>query len=140
MPNGWKRIIHQTNSNKDALAVKNHHVTKRSRIITVNKLYSRELALLHYKCRTSANISFDNLFLNEELICTNIYILPRNVTINSYLKASSICNYATPTTLSPFRRGILLFAHVPVHAQESRGHKTNFWVDIFTTLLPVFDQ
>ena len=42
MPNSWKSKIQQINSNTDMPTVKDHHIIRKSRLITVDKLHSRE--------------------------------------------------------------------------------------------------
>ena len=43
IPRGWKSNIKQTNSKTDILTVKKLHIIMKSRIITTDKLLSREL-------------------------------------------------------------------------------------------------
>ena len=43
IPSSWKSNIQQMNSNTDILTVKDHHIIKKSKIITVDKLHVSNL-------------------------------------------------------------------------------------------------
>ena len=80
--------IQQMNSNTDILTVKDHHIINKSRIISVHKLCFRELNsffVTNVEHQPTSNIQFGKL-PNEELDFTNINILLRSITINSYLR------------------------------------------------------
>ena len=65
MPNSWKSKIQQINSNTDMPTVKDHHIIRKSRLITVDKLHSRELY--------SFIIQIQNIKLHHKLILVNFF-------------------------------------------------------------------
>ena len=77
------------NFNTDILTVIDHHIIKKSRTITVDKLHSRELYsffIINVVHRSTSQIYLGKFFPNEKLDWHVIFILPRNVTIIGYLR------------------------------------------------------
>ena len=89
----WKKRIKQTSENSSLLVVKDHHLLRRSRIIILEKLSSKELyslliSAIEYQ-RTSQKY-FDNLFPNIELPRKEIYLTVCKATANSYLRCFNL--------------------------------------------------
>ena len=72
------------------LLIHDHHLIKRARILTLEKLSSKELySILITKLtnKPSSNVYFEKIFPNIKLNWRKIYILPRITTINTYLRS-----------------------------------------------------
>ena len=85
----WKKCIKQTSENNSLLVVKNHRLLRRSRIIILEKLSSKELYSLLISAiehQPTSEKYFDNLFPNIELHWKEIYLTARKATANSYLR------------------------------------------------------
>ena len=80
------KIYHKKNNEVAAnLITHDHHLIKSSRVITLNKLTSTEIhsiLTLKIQNKPSSNICFENLF-----DWTAIYMLPRLVTQNTYMRS-----------------------------------------------------
>ena len=85
----WKKCIKQTSENNSLLVVKDHRLLRRSRIIILEKLISKELYSLLISAiehQPTSEKYFDNLFPNIELHWKEIYLTERKATANSYLR------------------------------------------------------
>ena len=71
------------------LIIHDHHLIKSSRVITLDKLTSSEIySMLNLKVQNkpSSNIYFENLFNDYNIDWTGIYMLPRLLTCNTYMR------------------------------------------------------
>ena len=92
-PRNVEKCIRQTSENTSLLVVENHHLLRGSRIITLEKLSSKELYSLLVSAinhQPTSQKYFDNLFPNIELPRKEIYLIVYKVTTNSH---SSSFNY-----------------------------------------------
>ena len=84
-------IYHQKKNNEVAanLITDDHHLIKGSRVITLDKLTSTEIySILTLKVQNKpSNIYFENLFNYHDIDWTAIYMLPRLVTHNTYMRS-----------------------------------------------------
>ena len=90
IPHKWKTIIKQNPGNVSDLLIHDHHLIKGARILTLEKLSSKELySILITKLtnKPSSNVYFEKIFPNIKLNWRKIYILPRITTINTYLRS-----------------------------------------------------
>ena len=71
------------------LLIDDHHLIKRARILTLEKLSSKELysILITKLTNKPSNVYFEKIFPNIKLNWRKIYILPRITTINTYLRS-----------------------------------------------------
>ena len=87
IPISWKKKI--KNNIIDFLLCTDHHITRKSRMLCLEKLISKELYVLMISndnlLPTSQNY-FNNMFPNCNLLWEQIYLLPRKVTIDSFLR------------------------------------------------------
>ena len=83
-------IYHSKKNNEVAanLITHGHHLIKGSRVITLDKLTSTEIdSILTLKVQNKpSNIYFENLFSYHDIDWTAIYMLPRLVTHNTYMR------------------------------------------------------
>ena len=88
IPSNSKTSIKLSSVNVSDLLVQDHDQMKGSRILALKKLSSKKLYLIlisKVNDKPSANAYFERLFPNIEFDSSNIYILPRKTTINTYL-------------------------------------------------------
>ena len=88
IPHKSKTIIKQNPGNFSDLLFQDHHLIKGARILTLEKLSSKELySILITKSinKLSSNVYFEKIFPNMKFDWRKIYILPRIATINTYL-------------------------------------------------------
>ena len=86
----WKFIIKENCENSSSFIVHDHHLIKVSRAVISDKLTSTEIySILISKVQNkpSSNIYFENLFKDYNIDWTPIYILPRLVTCNTYMRS-----------------------------------------------------
>ena len=86
----WKTIIKQNPDNVSNLLIQDHHLIKGARILTLKKLFSKELysiLIIKFTNKPSSNVFFDNIFPNIKFDWRKIYILPRITTIDTYLRS-----------------------------------------------------
>ena len=75
-----------------------HHLIRGSRIITLEKLRSTErysILISKVQNKSSSNIYFENLFNQYNIDWQTIYMLPRLVTYNIYMKSFQ-CRFLIP--------------------------------------------
>ena len=65
IPNSWKSNIQQMNSNIDILTVKDHHIIKKFKIITVGKLHSKNYIPF--------SLQMKNINYVTNLLCVNVF-------------------------------------------------------------------
>ena len=90
IPEKWKFIIKKNNEVAANLTTHDHHLIKGSRVITLDKLTSTEIysiLTLKVKNKPSSNIYFENLFNYHDIDWTAVYMLPRLVTHNTYMRS-----------------------------------------------------
>ena len=90
IPEKWKFIIKKNNEVAANLITHDHHLIKGSRVITLDKLTSTEIysiLILKVQSKPSSNIYFENLFNYDDIDRTAIYMLPRLVTHNTYMRS-----------------------------------------------------
>ena len=84
----WKdKIIQNLSKNESNLLLLNHHLIKNARILTLDKLTSKEIYLVSISSPTNRHTSqnyFENSFPNYSFEWKQIYFLPQIITINSY--------------------------------------------------------
>ena len=87
IPHNWITIIKQNPCNVSDLFIYDHHVIKGARILTLEKLSSKELysLLIKFTNKPSSNVYFEKIFPNMKLDWRKIYILPHITTVNTYL-------------------------------------------------------
>ena len=84
----WKTIIKQNPGNVSDLLVHDDHLIKGARILTLEKLSSKELysiLITKFTNKPPSNVHFEKTFPNMKLDWRKIYILPRITTVNTYL-------------------------------------------------------
>ena len=90
IPHNWKTIIKQNPGNVSDLLIHDHHLFKGARILTFEKLSSKELysiLITKFTNKPSTNVYFEKIFPNMKLDWRKIYILPRMTTVNTYLRS-----------------------------------------------------
>ena len=88
IPEGWKFIIKETHESTTNLIIRDNHLIKGSRILTLDKLSSTEIhAILILKVQNKPNFYFENLFNNNGIDWATIHVLPRLVTYNTYMRS-----------------------------------------------------
>lgn len=90
LPESWKKSIKLSKNSNNILLCNDHHITRKARMITVDKLTAKEIyinLISMTNCKPSSQIYFDNLFQKNVSACWDqIYILPRKVTVYSYMR------------------------------------------------------
>ena len=89
IPISWKNKIKNFNNSTDFLLCTDHHITRKSRMLCLEKLISKELYVLmisNDNLLPSSQNYFNNMFTNCNLLWEQIYLLPRKVTIDSFLR------------------------------------------------------
>ena len=90
IPKQWKeKLLEQTSGNPNNIVFKEHHIIKNSRIVSLNKLISKEIYnyLITEKFdKPTSQKYFENLFNDQNLKWELIYILPRKITKDSYTR------------------------------------------------------
>ena len=87
IPLKWKAIIKQNPGKVSDLLIHDHHLIKKARILTLEKLSSKELysiLITKFKNKPSSNVYFEKILPNMKLDWIKIYILPRITTVNTY--------------------------------------------------------
>ena len=70
IPPRWKRIVFDYNDINDNDLFQNHHVIKRARILSLEKLFSKEIysiLISNIVNKPTSNIYFEKLFENKTL-------------------------------------------------------------------------
>ena len=89
IPQRWKIIIKE-NYEKDTNFIIHNHLVKGSRVITLDKLASTEIYYLlisRAQNTPSSNIYFKNLYNDYNIDWAAIYMLPRLITYNTYMRS-----------------------------------------------------
>ena len=90
IPESWKKSINLSKNFNNILLCTDHHITRKSRMITADKLTGKEIyinLISTTNCKRSYQIYFDNLFQNNLSDCWDqIYILQRKVTVYSNMR------------------------------------------------------
>ena len=89
-PERWKFIIKENYDNATNLIIRDHHLIKGSRVITLDKVTSTKIySILISKVQNkpSSSIYFENLFNDYNIDWTTIYMSPRLVTYNTYMRS-----------------------------------------------------
>ena len=90
IPQIWKIIIKEDYENATNLIIHDHHLVKGSRVITLDKLTSTEIysiLISRAQNKPSSNIYFENLYNDYDIDWTAIYMLPRLITYNTYMRS-----------------------------------------------------
>ena len=83
-----RQLLNRIPGNVSDLLIHDHHLIKGMRILTLEKLTSKELysiLITKFTNKPSSNIYFEKTFPNMKLDWTNVYILPCITTVNTYL-------------------------------------------------------
>ena len=90
VPESWKKSIKLSGNSNNILLCTDHHITRNSRMITADKLTAKEIYInlvSTINCKPSSQIYFDNLLQNNlSGYWDKIYILPRKITVYSYMR------------------------------------------------------
>ena len=84
IPLEWKQNVKNNISDSANLLTLNHHIIFNSRILSAEKLSSKEIYLIlihNLKRKPTSQSYFENTFPNDTLDWKSIYLLPRKVTI-----------------------------------------------------------
>ena len=90
IPRKWKESLKNNLQNSIQLVAFNHHVTFNSRVLSIEKLNSKEIYLIlihNLKNKPTSQSYFENIFTSVTLDWKLIYILPRRATICSFTRA-----------------------------------------------------
>ena len=90
IPQRWKIIIKGNYENATNLIIHDHHLVKGSRVITIDKLTLTEIysiLISRAQNKPSSNIYFENLYNDYDIDWTAIYMLPRLITYNTYMRS-----------------------------------------------------
>ena len=90
IPKQWKeKLLENASGNPINIVFKEHHIIKNSRIVSLNKLISKEIYnyLITEKFdKPTSQKYFENLFNDQNLKWELIYTLPRKITKDSYTR------------------------------------------------------
>ena len=90
IPKQWKeKLLEQTSGNPNNIVFKEHHIIKNSRIVSLNKLISKEIYnyLITEKFdKPTSHKYFENLFNDQNIKWELINTLPRKITKDSYTR------------------------------------------------------
>ena len=90
IPQRWKIIIKENYENAINIIIHDHHLVKGSRVITLDELTSTEInsiLISRAQSKPVSNIYFENLYSDYIIDWTTIYMLPRLITNNTYLRS-----------------------------------------------------
>ena len=90
IPQRWKVIIKENYENAINIIIHDHHLVKGSRVITLDELTSTEInSILISRAQNKpfSNIYFENIYNDYIIDWTAIYMLPRLITNNTYLRS-----------------------------------------------------
>ena len=88
IPEKWKFIIKKDDEIAANLTTHDHHLIKGSRVITLDKLTSTKIySILTLKVKNKPDIYFENLFNYHDIDWTAVYMLPRLVMHNTYMRS-----------------------------------------------------
>ena len=86
----WKTLISNYSDIDEKNLCQNHHVIKGARIVSTNKLSSKEIYSIQISNivnKPTSNIYFENLFENKNLDWSKVYLLPCLATIGTTLRS-----------------------------------------------------
>ena len=86
----WKKIIKRNPGNVIDLLTHDHLLFKGTRVLTLEKLSSKELSsvlITKFTNKPSSNVYFEKILSNMKFDQKKSYILPRITTINTYLRS-----------------------------------------------------
>ena len=89
IPLNWRNII-KNNCSSTNLLLLNHHLVKKNNLISLDKLHCQELYnILVYISphKPTSQIYFENLFREPDLNWKEIYLLPRKVSLDCYVRS-----------------------------------------------------
>ena len=89
IPTAWKKELENDNGDCKNLMILNHHLIKNNQLYTIEKLISKELysfSIFFKNVKPTSQVYFQNYFSNEQLVWSDIYCLPRIVTIDPKLR------------------------------------------------------
>ena len=89
LTNLWKEILRNYTESINNLVIQNHHLIKKHQILSLNKLNSAtlyEILIDANEITPTTQTCFENLFSNFKLDWKSIYLLPRQVTLNTNLR------------------------------------------------------
>ena len=89
IPLNWRNIIKNNYSSTNLLLL-NHHLVKKNNLISLDKLHCRELQNIFVYTsphKPTSQIYFENLFREQDLNWKEIYLLPRKVSLDCYVRS-----------------------------------------------------
>ena len=129
IPEKWKFIIKKNYENAANLITYYHHLIKPSRAVTLDKLTSTKIysiLILKVQNKPSSNICFKNLFNENDIGWTAIYLLPCLVTNNFLIKKLHIFGIKS----SPLCSFCNLYNKTPFHIFYECDHVKSLWSDL----------
>ena len=88
IPKSWKEELRSSNHIFDALSVYYYHLIKRNQIYSFDKCSSKELYRLQISLnnsKTRSQLYFEDLFQIKDIDWKHVYLLPRRVTVDTYV-------------------------------------------------------
>ena len=89
IPKAWKNIVQKNINNNGPITIKDHHIMRRTRIFSINKLTVRKLystLMSNIENKPTSQIYFQKMFLSKPIKWDEINLLPRRVTYNTCLR------------------------------------------------------
>ena len=89
LPKTWKLTVCNDKGNAKNLALFDHHLSRNCHIYCLQKLTSKELYQLKIDfnpCLPTARSYFETYFKNTDFDWKNIYLLPRRITVDTYMR------------------------------------------------------
>ena len=83
-------IIKENYENPTNLIIHDHHLVKHSRVVTLDQLTSTEIysiLISRAQNKPSSNIYLESLYNEYNIDCTAIYMLPRLIICNTYMRS-----------------------------------------------------
>ena len=88
IPIRWKTNIFDNKDSITNLIVNDHHLIKKCRILLIEKATSSELySIMLSKAKPTAMFYFENKFQRIDIEWPSIYLLPRKVTLDAYMRS-----------------------------------------------------
>ena len=91
-PKSWTKELHRSNRISDAFFVYDHHLIKRNQIYYLDKCSSK-LQISVNNSRTRSQLYFEDLFQNKGIYWKHVYLLPRQVTVDTNLRIFQYKNF-----------------------------------------------
>ena len=84
-----EKIVQNNIDNNGSVTIKDDHIIRRTRILSINKLTVRKLystLISNIENKPTSQIYFEKMFPCKPIKWDEIYLLPREVTYNKYLR------------------------------------------------------